>query len=276
MIFSRWETVLFYFTAFGELKMSKINSFIVASKLYPYALKIRSLISYFLINLFGRLRQNKRGTVYCISPYKSGTTFFSQIFICKSRHEPFMHLTINKIDNSKFIKRRHDFLDLDLECSGFFAHNLKSLRSACPNARVIYLVRHPETWIRSVLNYFYNLNEKVSYNYVARLVFDPICKYPVDEFYQLSVREQSFIVTRLLEYWINVYKEAYQDSKCMVMDLKNVEKNRIKVERFTGLKMGSQEGVWKRENSSKREFLLKEYIDVSKYREQVLSLGYQI
>src|SRR5690554_1063940 len=153
--------------------LEKIKSFLVKTSLYHFLLFIRSTFQYHYVRIFKRVE--RVNTVYCISPYKTGTTYFSALFDCKAEHEPLMHATITHMGDMDFLAKRASFLNLDLECSGFFADKLSVLRRLAPNAKLVFLSRHPEAWIGSVVNYFSKLDGQVSYNYVARLVFDPIC-----------------------------------------------------------------------------------------------------
>lgn len=48
------------------------------------------------------------------------------------------------------------------------------------------------------------------------------------------------------------------------------------MEEFTGLKMKSSENVWKRHNADKKEFNLSDYVDISRYHDDVRRLGCEI
>lgn len=252
----------------------EVKSLLARSPFYVYLLRIRTFFQVFSIKVFSH--STPVSTVYCISPYKSGTTYFSGLFDCKSQHEPLMHATINHMDDMDFLRKRASRLNLDLECSGFFAGKIHVLREFAPNSKVIYLSRHPELWIGSVVNYFSALDRKVSYNYVARLIFDPICGYPVESFYSLDNAKQSHLVERLLVYWIAVYSEAIQDSLSLVVPLDRIDEKLPDIEMFSGLKVKSLHGVWKRENKDKKYFKLSDYVDLSVYRDEILRLGYEV
>lgn len=141
-------------------------------------------------------------TAYCISPYKTGTTYLYELFKnnCKTAHEPLSYTTLLHIDDTLFLKKRSIFLNLDLECSGFFARRLGLLRKFAPDAPVLLLSRSPEAWIGSVINYFAQLGKRISYNYVARQIFDPICGERVEDFYTLPADKKSRLVSNLLNY----------------------------------------------------------------------------
>lgn len=249
---------------------------LVSSLAYKSLLRIRSLLQFFRVMFLPVI--GHRETAYCVSPYKSGTTYFSGLFskVCRSEHEPMMHATLLNFNNSRFLKRRARNLKLDLECSGFFAGRLSTLRRFAPHAKVIFLTRHPEEWIGSVVNYFSDLSDRVTYNYVARLIFDPICIWHVDQFYNLTFSQQRDVVRRLLLFWIDVYTEALQDKQSMVVPLEEVDTRLAEISDFLGLPRGHAAGVWKRENRSKRDFSLADYIDLSQYVDKVKLIGYEL
>lgn len=71
--------------------------------------------------------------------------------------------------------------------------NLKSCLINSPLYRLLLYVRSSFQYFLikllgfyPVFNYFSKLDKQVSYNYVARLILDPICRYPVERFYSLS------------------------------------------------------------------------------------------
>ncbi|WP_336175051.1 hypothetical protein [Alloalcanivorax xenomutans] len=254
-----------------------MKEFLVSTPLYKPMLKARSIFEEHIIKGLGP-REGKVNTAYCISPYKSGTTYFSGLFSekSKSNHEPFMYTTIRNMDDTSFLVKRARWLDLDLECSGFFAGKLQVLRSFAPESPVIFLSRHPETWIGSVVNYFSQLKGKVSYNYVARLIFDPLCDYPVDEFYDLEDDKKKKIVENLIEYWISIYLEAELDPLSIIVPLDEVDSRLKDISQFLGLPYAPPSEVWKRENRKKKEFSLSDYVDINEYEESVQRFGYKL
>lgn len=247
---------------------------LVRTSFYPFLLELRSWFEYRRV-IVSRERSFPK-TLYCISPYKTGTTYFSGLFECKSMHEPLMYTTINYMNDSDFLSKPSGFLSLDLECSGFFADKLPLVRKFAPNSKVIFLSRHPEAWIGSVVNYFAKLDDKVSYNYVARLIFDPICNYPIENFYSLASGQQSHVAKKLVEYWIKVYSSGAEDDHSLLIPLDQLDERLTEVEEFTGLKAKRSGDIWKRENQDKKGFKLTDYIDPHPYSEAVRRLGYEL
>lgn len=216
----------------------------VRTRFYPTLLELRSIFEN--IQIISKLAEG-RGceTVYCISPYKAGTTYCSGLFDCKSMHDPFMYTTIKHINNSKFLFKRSRLLALDIECSGFSAGKLGTVRSFSPESKVAYLSRRTEVWIGSVVNYFSKLNDKISYNSFAGLIFDPIFMYPIEDFYSLDASKQRHFVSSLMHYWIKVYSSGEGDNRALVIPLNKLDDRISQVEAFTGLKAKQSKGIWK-------------------------------
>ena len=251
-----------------NFKFFYLKRHLLKTPLYPYLLKLRSFYEYKSISSADLSGKELKKTAYCISPYKTGTTYVSELFrkSCKVAHEPLSYTTLIHIEDENFLRKRAEFLNLDLECSGFFANRLKVLRKFAPDSPVLFLSRSPESWIGSVVNYFEQLGERVSYNYVSRLVFDSICGEKIEDFYVLSSEKQSRVVSNLLKYWIEVYSDAKNDKNVLIVPLESVDGNLEKIEYFFGYKAVSGGDVWKRKNKKKKPFFLDDYIDVNAYK----------
>lgn len=259
-------------------EQSKLRQFFVKTPLYFFLLKLRSIYEYRAVKMVNRLHHNiEPRTAYCISPYKAGTTYVTGMFkdVCRVAHEPLHYTTLRYIASNDFLSKRKRFLNLEIECSGFFAGRLGQVRVFAPNAPILMMSRAPENWIGSVINYFRNLSELLSYNYVARLFFDPICGQRVENFYDLNPLKQAGIVTSLLEYWIRVYKEGKRDHNTLIIPLEDIAKHIEQIEAFLGYKSNPVRDLkWKRVNPKKRFFCLRDHIDVKRYGKDVSAIGY--
>lgn len=60
-----------------------LKSFLAKTPVYRFLLYFRSICQLFIV-VFSQKKDFP--TIYCISPYKTGTTYFSGIFKCKSAH----------------------------------------------------------------------------------------------------------------------------------------------------------------------------------------------
>ncbi len=215
---------------------------------------------------------------YCISPYKSGTTYIAGLFKTPSNrvaHEPMHYTTLKNIHDITFLTRRARYLSLDLESSGFFADKLHILRMFSPSAPVLFLSRHPELWIGSVINYFARLNSSVNFNYTARLYFDPICQCPIDQFFNLEFVSQQHVIHALLKYWLSVYERAVSDPFSLVVDLENLDNQISEVADFIHLQPNAK-GAWKREGVDKKRLVVKDYVKVCDYNERLAKFGYEL
>ena len=226
-----------------------------------------------------RHAQTTGGTrAYCISPYRSGTTYISRLFAPNHqvRHEPLRFITLKRLDNPVFLAQRARFLNLDLESSGCFANRLAVLRQFAPEAPMLFLSRDPEIWIGSVINYFPTLSSRIHHNYIARLFFDPICQVPIDRFYTLTPPDQERLVRSLLEFWLAVYENAAHDPKALVIPIDTLNERIAEVESFFGLKAVRQANIDRNANPSKRPLIVRDHLNVEAYRHRVVALGYSL
>lgn len=256
---------------------SKIRQFLVKTPFYHFLLRLRSLFEFRTVSTFGKLPDKmKRNTAYCISPYKTGTTYLTGLFknTCRASHEPLQYTTLLHIDDTDFLGKRANYLNLDIECSGFFADRLTQLRKFAPNAPVLFLSRSPEAWIGSVINYFTKLGNRVSYNYIARFIFDPICGARIEDFYALPMAKKSLMVNGLLNYWLRVYTSAQKDPKVLIVPLEQIDDHLTQIENFFGHKAKAGNEIWKRENKNKKPVFLSDYVDLSPYKEDIRKFGY--
>ena len=260
-----------------DTEHNRIKRLLVKTPIYCYLLKMRAAYETRAVTMAGAFSDKvKPNTAYCISPYKTGTTYITGLFknSCRAAHEPLQYTTLLNIDHVEFLKKRARYLNLDIECSGFFANRLSQLRKFAPDAPVLFLSRAPEAWIGSVVNYFSKLGARVTYNYVARMIFDPICDGRIEDFYALPPMKQATMVTALLQYWIRVYAEAGNDTKALIIPLERVDEYLMKIEEFFGHKAKAGIEVWKRENRDKKQFFLGDYVDLSLYKKDIRALGY--
>lgn len=101
----------------------------------------------------------KRKTVYCISPYKTGTTYLASCFSPEiAKHEPLHHLSLKKLDENfdSFFVRRMNHLDLKLECSGFLSAYITELseNTIAKDLEYICILRPPSAWVTSAINHW--------------------------------------------------------------------------------------------------------------------------
>lgn len=217
-------------------------------------------------------------TCYCASPYKTGTTYIAGLFQEGHRvaHEPLQYTTMRRMGDINFMRSRRAFLSLDLECSGFFSAHLDLLKRIAPASPLLFTSRAPDEWIGSLLNYFEQLDNRVTYNYIARLFFDPVCGHPIERFYRLNDQAQHDVVVRLLDFWSRVYSAAAAEPHALVVDLSDVDRRLSDIEEHFGLRASRKPDIWRRATPRKKPFRIRDYIDAARYQAKVASLGYSI
>tara|TARA_R110000744_G_scaffold203134_2_gene322002 strand:+ start:439 stop:1212 length:774 start_codon:yes stop_codon:yes gene_type:complete len=118
-------------------------------------------------------------TVYCISPYKTGTTYLSTSFDNGvSAHEPIQYLSMKELekDFDAFFLKRLNGLNLKLECTGFFSAYIDELVSNPIGKDLVYIciLRSPSSWITSVVNYWQSpFLQAQKYEYLTELFWKP-------------------------------------------------------------------------------------------------------
>jgi len=215
---------------------------------------------------------------YCVSPYKTGTTYLASLFKQGHRaaHEPLHFVTLHRRDDVRFLARRHRALDLDLECSGFLALSQRELRAAVGDVPFVYLNRDPRRWIRSVLGHFDMLREAVSYNFVARRFFDPLCGEHIDQFHRLDHQARARVSTRLLSMWTECFRVARADPRTLVVRLEDLDDRLAEVEDHIGLRAGRPERARKRTARRTFDFDLNDHVDLSEWRGPLEEAGYEL
>lgn len=258
-----------------NIVLKRAKSHLIKTPAYYFLLRLRSFYEYNLV-CNKNIEKTIKTTAYCISPYKTGTTFITNLFknSCCSMHEPLQFTTLLHINDNIFLRKRYKFINADIEASGFFADRLDQVRMFAPESPVLYIIRSPEKWINSVVNYFAQLSDNLSYNYIARMIFDPICRERIDDFYNLPEKNKSNIVKGLLEYWIKVYTNAKTDTKTLVINLETINDNISKIEDFFGYKAIDVNKADRYETKKKKSFNIHNYIDFNNYKDKVSALGY--
>lgn len=229
-----------------------MKSFLVKTPLYRPLLELRSRRE------FAKVQSAELGsfaTGYCISPFKTGTTYISEHFgnFQQTAHEPLQYTTLKNLENVDFLKRRASYLNVALESSGFFAGRMSLLRQFAPNAPTLSIYRDFESWVTSFLSYFSDLSDSLSYNYIARHIFDPICHAPIDQFFSLDKQTQDSVILGLFEYWCNAYEDALADPQTRFVNIKEIDANLNSIAEFLNLENGQlSDRAWTRSNKKKR------------------------
>jgi hypothetical protein len=260
---------------FLENNFTIFKKMLVNTPAYRLLLEFKAVMEKYLINRTNDVGGTK---AYCISPYRSATTYISRIFAPKHRvwHEPLHFVTLQHLDNPLFLARRASFLNLDLESSGFFANRLSVLRQFAPKNPVLFVSRDPQSWMESLVNFFPLLTRRIHYNYVARLYFDPICQAPIEKFYEMKPVVQERMIKNLLEFWLAANEAAMNDANTLVIPIALLDERIDEVESFLGLNASSRLGIDRHENTEKRSLVIRDYFEADPYLRRVAALGYSL
>ena len=195
----------------------------------------------------------KAKTAICLSPYKSGTTFFGQIFPDrKVAHEPLHAPTLRMIDDDAYLDERWDYLGLDLECSGFLSLRAGELMARKPDHQFIMLARPPMKWAHSVFDYFSTASfQDLRYNYISAFFFERIGCHDIADYRNFSEAQVTAAYEALLSFWLKTYQSGIDAPNCLVLPLDELEMRADEITQHLGFAPTFQEGTWKRKNRNR-------------------------
>lgn len=137
--------------------IKKIKGFLIRTPFHKTILNLKSWwISSKWVKENHKILDNR--TVYCISPYKTGTTFLASSFDKGvSQHEALHYTSMRKLneDFERFFVRRLNSLNLKLECSGFLSAYVDELaqNKITKDLTYICVLRKPSSWVTSAVNH---------------------------------------------------------------------------------------------------------------------------
>lgn len=241
--------------------IKKIKIFIGKTPLF---FPLRNLLSFFeYLAVVSSRQNNTRTKCYCISPYKTATTYLNNIFQdeFKTTHEPLQHLTLKKIDDIKFLEKRSDYLSLDIEFSGFFAGRLSTIRSFDSDAKVLYVYRPFKPWIKSYLNHHIHLDRVQGYPYTSILHAEKIIGFKINKFLTSSREEKINAVQNLYAFWVSVYEESLAFNNTKIIHIQEIDKKMNEIQDFFQLRLKKvNKNVWKREASEQFDLMIDDII----------------
>jgi hypothetical protein len=169
-------------------------------------------------------------TVYCISPYKTGTTFLSSSFDeSVARHEPDHYLTLKKLDTNfdKFFIKRMNKLNLKLECSGFWSGYIDQLANHKIASELDYIciLREPSSWISSCINFWtrpYTLG--MNFELENELFWKPKVGIDIRD-YGLNDKTNQEIIDKLINFYFDFTNRTQKLKNIHYIKLKELENN---------------------------------------------------
>jgi hypothetical protein len=238
--------------------IKKINKFLVRTPLHKTALELKTLwISSNWIKENTKILDNR--TIYCISPYKTGTTFLASSFERTiSKHEPLHHASVRKLnqDFERFFVQRLNSLNLKLECSGFLSAYVEKLAQTEITKDLTYIcvLRKPSSWVTSVVNHHQIVKEYGQhYFWGNELFWKKHVGVNLANFFMSDESEKLEVVEKLIEFYISFTRKTEK--------LKNV--NYVWIKDLQGFlpTLGQLIGEEaKPENSKKNKALMRKFV----------------
>ena len=216
------------------MKLDKIKSKLLQTPIAKSLKEIEAKLQRIKV-LFSRSNSIKNNrTLYCISPYKTGTTFLAYCYDQKiSQHEPMHYYTLKNIDNNfdTFFIKRLNALDLKLECSGFLSVYIDQLskNKITKDLSYVCILRKPSAWINSVLNYWPNL-EYLKFDYINTYFWENKVGVDLLRFHDKNQKEKEEIIDKLLDFYFNYLKETKKLKNIDYYDLLDLDKNLPKID----------------------------------------------
>ncbi|MFD2588158.1 hypothetical protein ACFSQJ_14535 [Croceitalea marina] len=173
-----------------------------------------------------------RKTVYCISPYKTGTTYLAKSFSPKiSKHEPLHLASLKCLSNNfdSFFKRRMQYLNLKLECSGFWSAYINELieNEDARDLEYICILRNPSSWVSSVINYWNVRIKMEEYKYPIGNDFFWKMKVGVN-LYEFEIgnntNKNQEIIDKLIQFYMNFTKKTRLLKNLTYVKLEEIDK----------------------------------------------------
>ncbi len=217
------------------MKLNKIKRKLIQTPLAKLLKEIEAKFHQIkvLFNKSNSIKNNK--TLYCISPYKTGTTFLAACYDQSiSQHEPMQYCTLKNIDNNfdTFFIKRLNALDLKLECSGFLSAYINNLaiNKITKDLSYVCILRKPTDWINSVLNYWPNL-KYLKFDYINTYFWKNKVGVDLLDFHNKSQKEKEEIIDKLIVFYFNFLEETKKLINIDYYELSELEKNLIKIDK---------------------------------------------
>lgn len=197
-----------------------LKKLIVRSPLHPLAIRIKS---WWITRKWSKESDDKLklNTVYCISPYKTGTTFLASCFSDDvSRHEPLHYTSIHRLNQNfeQYFVSRLNFLELKLECSGFLSAYVDKLAQteATKDLRYICILRKPSEWVTSVVNHHKKVKDSQHHFFWGNELFwKKHAGVDLASFFSLQESKKLQMIENLIDFYMSFTKKTKK--------LKNVE-----------------------------------------------------
>ncbi len=219
---------------------NSIKRFIVRT---PFAEIVKNIQAGILYAQIPPLKSKiERKTVYCISPYKTGTTYLASCFGPEiSQHEPLHHVTLKYLDKNfdGFFAKRMNHLNLKLECSGFLSAYVTELsqNEVARDLEYIWTLRPPSAWITSLVNYYYRTDSLLhfQFDFVVDLFWKRKVGIDLREFQiGAETKKNQEIIDKLIQVYFEWTKKSSLLKNVTYIEIKEIDNNLPMVESMIG------------------------------------------
>ena len=201
---------------------------VVRSPLHKLTLDIKGRIE---LSKFSKINNQITGnsTAYCISPYKTGTTYLAGCYAKGvSAHEPLDYLSLKQLDKNfdDLFIRRLNTLNLKLECSGFFSAYIDEL-AAHPIAKdfnFIVILRSPSSWITSTVNFWAKIgNDKHHFHIDNELFWKNKFGVDLNMLLRVSEKERAQTLKKLVDFYMCVTQKTQKLHNVHYIKLEDID-----------------------------------------------------
>lgn len=253
--------------------LSKAKPVLTKTPLHGPLLKLQSAINYRQIMATEPNPDLRTG--FCISPYKTGTTFVANIFDpAYARHEPIPYPTMRWSHDENFMHRRKAFLNLKCESFGYHSLHAERFAKMFPNDNMVFMIREPSDWMRSMFDYFSTKEPWVHFNYGALYYWPKILRGKTLQFYSLEDEQRHILVEDLMRFWVKTYRTAESLPNGHIIRLSEAEDNIELLEHLFHQKAVNLQTGFRRTCSVRRDFSAWDWVNRADYEKDVAHFGY--
>ncbi len=254
--------------------IEKLKFRLVKSPLGRHLRYIQGKLIYLKLSRYSSGVNTSKKTVYCISPYKTGTTYLSSVFSSEvAMHEPIHYITYKLLDKDfdKYFVKRMNYLGLKLECSGCWSAYIDQLANheVAKDLEYICILRPPSSWITSVINYW-NKPTLLEFQFQIAIEFFWKNKVGVDlrSFnFEEDTETNKQIINKLIDFYFKFTNKTRLLNNITYIHLKEINENLPLIESLINEKTITENG-WKKINDEKKFIYKNENID-KEYKELI-------
>lgn len=163
-----------------------------------------------------------------LSPYKTGTTYIESCYDKGVSSNDALHhysLKYGPENFEEFFVQRFNYLNLKLDCTGFWCGYIKELSEhhIAKELNYVYVIRKPSDWVKSTINYF-NFNQKNLYfNFINEYFWKQRIGIDVINFYNFDNSRQSHVIEQLITFYFRILKETKLLKNVHYVKLSNID-----------------------------------------------------